>query len=999
MAFEPHHRNDANWASFQRISDTDSLYPPITAQLIDAQEFAGSTVTTTSIKPRFARLVLGDAKRWTTSACVSSVPISDGALTLAGADPTRKGYSIMNTGSNEVFIYEGVNNATALAMCVAILQPGETFISRSPIWTGKVSAICRESESSTIKFANSIDDCNATTTTSTPTTTTTSTTTTTTTPCPLPLVEGTGFNYSVLSNDGNATAHVNWVEAQATGTAVSALSVSETYYVSGEFKGGRGDSHELDEYEIVFHAASAADGTPTVGEGNYYGGGGSPNATPSWTDSCIVNNLSGYQTLEVELGPITQETLSFPPGSYPIEVWIGIHDQGDSGVDRMPQIYWKNVKAYQKCVQTTTTTTSTTTTSTTTTTTSTSTTTTTTPGACDPYGFNTVLDIRSNDTHGSYTITDSSIHNHTISHRTSWPTLVSHTSANTVDGDTSLDFGLGGTGYTAIRVTTGTEELDLGGSDCTLEMWVYRTGGGNYEGLINQDDYSNPNCKFQWRINTGYLGMTTADQMQFLIFRDSTRSAISWMVADVAPINTRWQHLAVTCKDNIWHCWVDGLSSATATMSGIMWSGPHPTNPGLYPEYTPTGIGWNHGWYSNYHFRGYMDNVRITKGVARYTANFATELSTMSAGISGQDYPFYSNQVCSTTTTTTSTTTTTTTTSTTTTTTSTTTTTTSTTTTTTSTSTSTTTTGYGGGGGSDYVAISTSAAVVVDQYDSDYKYFVIDSTTSSAFEVTDAGDSAGSDTIEVYLIAGGGGGGSQTSSSNIGTGGGGGAGGFLRDLSYDNGGDLAQVYDVTIGSGGIGGVPNYAYAAAGTDSTLDPDSGATLTAIGGGHAGSYSALTAGDGGSGGGGAYSPSTAGSTDDAEQGNDGGAGYASSPYTCGGGGGAFDAGADGSAGGAGGAGWTDDDGWMDGNSLGFGPVGYFAGGGGGGKGETSYGGDGGGGDGGWLSTDDGADGEVNSGGGGGGGGKTHGAGNLAADGGQGGSGKLIVRWKYRN
>ena len=114
---------------------------------------------------------------------------------------------------------------------------------------------------------------------------------------------------------------------------------------------------------------------------------------------------------------------------------------------------------------------------------------------------------------------------------------------------------------------------------------------------------------------------------------------------------------------------------------------------------------------------------------------------------------------------------------------------------------------YGAGDdppGGDYVEISTSATVEEDMYDSDYKYFVIDSTTSSAFTVTNAGDSAGSDTIEVYLIAGGGGGGASGSSSGVGCGSGGGAGGYLRDLSFSNGGSLDQAYNVTIGGGGDG---------------------------------------------------------------------------------------------------------------------------------------------------------------------------------------------------
>ena len=108
----------------------------------------------------------------------------------------------------------------------------------------------------------------------------------------------------------------------------------------------------------------------------------------------------------------------------------------------------------------------------------------------------------------------------------------------------------------------------------------------------------------------------------------------------------------------------------------------------------------------------------------------------------------------------------------------------------------------GGGGGSDYVTISTSATVTTDSYDYDYKYIEFDSTTTSAFEVTDAGSSSGSDSIEVYVIGGGAGGGRSDASSLIGTGGGGGAGGFIRQTTFKNGGSLVGTYDVTIGAGG-----------------------------------------------------------------------------------------------------------------------------------------------------------------------------------------------------
>tara|TARA_Y100000310_G_scaffold325145_1_gene388166 strand:+ start:144 stop:1646 length:1503 start_codon:yes stop_codon:yes gene_type:complete len=105
----------------------------------------------------------------------------------------------------------------------------------------------------------------------------------------------------------------------------------------------------------------------------------------------------------------------------------------------------------------------------------------------------------------------------------------------------------------------------------------------------------------------------------------------------------------------------------------------------------------------------------------------------------------------------------------------------------------------------DFVEISTSATQTVDSSDGDYKWFKFDSTTASAFTVTDAGGVSGSNSIEVYCIGGGAGGGDGSGGYGM-AGGGGGAGGYIRETSFNNGTTgLAQTYDVTIGGGGGSG--------------------------------------------------------------------------------------------------------------------------------------------------------------------------------------------------
>ena len=217
----------------------------------------------------------------------------------------------------------------------------------------------------------------------------------------------------------------------------------------------------------------------------------------------------------------------------------------------------------------------------------------------------------------------------------------------------------------------------------------------------------------------------------------------------------------------------------------------------------------------------------------------------------------------------------------------------------------------------------------------------------------------------------------------------------------------AQAYPITIGAGGTG-APNGAQASASTGGAASIFSTVTSTGGGGGagdnggQGGSPGgscgpgAGKGGAGGSGGGGSNgSLSTGGATiavpapsggGETAQGNAG----ESHPHPGGGGGG-----------GAGEAGGTDGD--SDGGDgvtsrINASPVTRAGGGGGGGfEGNGSPGGDGGGGNGGNHPNGNGTAGSANTGGGGGGGSGAPGGND--GDGANGGSGLIIIRYKYQN
>ena len=275
-------------------------------------------------------------------------------------------------------------------------------------------------------------------------------------------------------------------------------------------------------------------------------------------------------------------------------------------------------------------------------------------------------------------------------------------------------------------------------------------------------------------------------------------------------------------------------------------------------------------------------------------------------------------------------------------------------------------------------------------------------TGPGAFCVSNAGSACGSNTVNYLVVAGGGGGGAGCAA-----GGGGGGGGMRFSFPNPATGGLpvsVQSYSITVGGGGTKG-PGPATASSGGCGTQGASSVfASITSAGGGFggAGAGSDKPGGAGGSGGGGGRGrPGGNGNTPSTPctQGNNGGTGV--SPSTSGGGGGggkgAVGAGAPGSAGGNGGAGAP---------LLITGSAVNYAGGGGGGSypaptGQPT-GGAGGGGKGAPTSPPladmDGTD---NTGGGGGGGSESPSYGTPTNDspGGSGGSGIVVIRYKFQN
>ena len=146
--------------------------------------------------------------------------------------------------------------------------------------------------------------------------------------------------------------------------------------------------------------------------------------------------------------------------------------------------------------------------------------------------------------------------------------------------------------------------FDFGTGDFTVESWVYsvNTGIGLYPTFISSVTGWSAGASGHRFNNTG-----TANKFSFHLngagdpFLTSTNT-FSFNV---------WYHYALTRSGDTWRMFVNGNLEATGTYSAAF-------NQAL----GGIRLGYAQWDAANGYYNGYLDDLRITKGYARYTANF-----------------------------------------------------------------------------------------------------------------------------------------------------------------------------------------------------------------------------------------------------------------------------------------------------------------------------------------------------------------------------------------
>lgn len=149
---------------------------------------------------------------------------------------------------------------------------------------------------------------------------------------------------------------------------------------------------------------------------------------------------------------------------------------------------------------------------------------------------------------------------------------------------------------------------NFGPGDFTVEYWVYMSALNTYSVPISYGGVTTPSGGdiAGWSPWTGYGG--TPGQLGF---NTNTTS--------LGPFNTlstgAWYHIAFTRSGTSVRCFVNGTQQGSTTTNSI----------DMNNSAVPLNIGAGHS--NGTPLNGYLNNVRVTRGIARYTANFTAPVA------------------------------------------------------------------------------------------------------------------------------------------------------------------------------------------------------------------------------------------------------------------------------------------------------------------------------------------------------------------------------------
>lgn len=158
--------------------------------------------------------------------------------------------------------------------------------------------------------------------------------------------------------------------------------------------------------------------------------------------------------------------------------------------------------------------------------------------------------------------------------------------------------------------------MGISGTNWTIEMWVCPTVlvGGNYACLMAVGGTT-----YNWAAGTGYQYFMQLDPSGNVYFQYYVSNGVNAnLTSNIALTVGAWNHVAVTYSGTTLRVFVNGTLAGSATVTLAR-------NTGM----TTLALGGAGPVSNSNYLTGYMSDVRITSGIARYTANFTPPTSAL----------------------------------------------------------------------------------------------------------------------------------------------------------------------------------------------------------------------------------------------------------------------------------------------------------------------------------------------------------------------------------
>lgn len=222
----------------------------------------------------------------------------------------------------------------------------------------------------------------------------------------------------------------------------------------------------------------------------------------------------------------------------------------------------------------------------------------------DPYWNNVSLLLHMNGSNNSTTFTDSSLNAFTVA---ATGNAKISTAQSKYGGASAI---LDGTGdYLTIPSSSSFDFSD----SYTIELWVYPATTPNYNfGLVHRGFYTTTTGIWSGlAFSIRCLGAEGTGNLRFY-FYGTTNSNEQYVNTTGSLLADTWTHIAMVRSVTTGYIFVNGVQVGTRSDLSIP----------LASNQTVRIGRWDYNA-NNEDFNGYIDDLRITKGVARYTANFA----------------------------------------------------------------------------------------------------------------------------------------------------------------------------------------------------------------------------------------------------------------------------------------------------------------------------------------------------------------------------------------